>query len=172
MANFVLLQIDTAIFLFTSLVQNGCNTDRYQRNLQWLQKLRTRAANKMAEATAQNIKLQSSLGANPNANGNPIMTSTDQLQSVEDREDVELIGWRTRLIRHADQQHRQTSNNYKTPGAMTSDTASTAMAQDGLMAANQTMLQSTDDVLREFWDPIILHDLLETTNEQPNVRTY
>ncbi|EPE06816.1 hypothetical protein F503_03243 [Ophiostoma piceae UAMH 11346] len=176
MANFVLLQIDTAIFLFTSLVQNGANTARYQRNLQWLQKLRTRAASKMAEASAQTMKQQSTTDiANEHGNTstdttNPVMTTPDQInQNTEDGEDVELIGWRTRLIRHADQQHRQTTgNNNKTPGTATTDTTPTAIASDGLIVASQAILQSTDDVLREFWDPIILHDLLEVTNEQPN----
>ncbi|OAA59728.1 Transcription factor [Niveomyces insectorum RCEF 264] len=166
MAAFVLSQIDAAIALFTSLVQNGASTPRYQRNLQWLQKLRSRAAAKMATVSAQNVQ---------HAQNTASMAEAHTDQAAEDGEDVELIGWRTRLIRQADR-HRQTTSS-KMPGLAADNTTPNMVASntpngsvnDGLMVPNQTLPQSTDDLLHEFWDPIILHDLLEVTNEQqPN----
>ncbi|CAK7207518.1 hypothetical protein SEUCBS139899_010328 [Sporothrix eucalyptigena] len=135
MAHFVLLQIDRAIALFTSLVQNGANTPRYQRNLQWLHKLRARAAAKKARAEEQ-----------PDAGRAAI---TDQGQ---DDKDIELIGWRTRLIRQADQQQQQQTvvtiaSPVHAPLTNTSTTLTTT-----------TDTAAGDDVLREFWDPITLHD--------------
>ena len=206
MANFVLLQIDTSIALFSSLVQNGANTPRYQRNLQWLQRLRARAAAKMEEASQQQgSSVTKATGTTPD------MLSGSAAAGQDDR-DVELIGWRTRLIRQADQQQQQqqqhttqqtiingssngtmngisnysnlntnTNNNgsynqysnhysggssYGTAMATTDETPP-SMAGSIIMPAmaGQVTLQSTDDVLREFWDPIMLHNLLEGGND-------
>lgn len=97
MATFVIAQLDAAIDLFTSLIHHGANTPRYRRNLQWLLKLRVRASSKISTASIAQ-------GADSQRDAHP-----ERQRSREDREDsedVELLGWRTRLIERAGQDHR------------------------------------------------------------------
>lgn len=94
LASFVIAQIDAAISLFTSLLQHGARTPRYKSNLQWLLKLRTRALSKITEATIDSGR-QSTSG---NREGH----------KENDEEDVELLGWRTRLIERMDQGRQKT----------------------------------------------------------------
>ena len=97
MSAFVLEQIDATISLFTSLIQHGAGTPRYRRNLQWLQKLRARAKAKIAALTEAQLT-------------NRRRAQEDGQQSTseerEDGEDVELLGWRTRLIERAGQNRK------------------------------------------------------------------
>ncbi|KAK9350906.1 hypothetical protein V1523DRAFT_418316 [Lipomyces doorenjongii] len=98
MGTFVVAQIDAAIGLFTSLIQHGASTPRYHRNLQWLLKLRARASSKISMAsTSKKVDLQNDADLNRRRSGD----------DREDGEDVELVGWRTRLIERAGQD-RQT----------------------------------------------------------------
>ena len=90
MASFVITQIDASISLFTSLLQHGARTPRYKSNLQWLLNLRTRALSKISAASTDT---------------NRRSTSGDR---ENDEEDVELLGWRTRLIERADQGRQKT----------------------------------------------------------------
>jgi hypothetical protein len=94
MAIFAFEQIDAAVSLFTSLVQHGGGTPRYHRNLQWLQKLRARASSKLATVSAAQ-----KTGLARDAGPDRRTTSEDR----EDTEDIELLGWRTRLIERAAQ---------------------------------------------------------------------
>ncbi|CAK7235708.1 hypothetical protein SBRCBS47491_009387 [Sporothrix bragantina] len=232
MANFALLQIDTAIALFMSLVQNGANTPRYQRNLQWLQKLRSRATAKMDEAGS----LQQGKTTTADAAMDTAGTNTNNAGQQDER-DVELLGWRTRLIRQAGQQavqhtvintrahggkskgnrsknrtnpknnsssrssgggndgsngnndtycsnnndsssindgnnynnhnsHNNHNNSYDDNSsieAVTANTTPTAVAGHMPAMNGQMALQATEEVLREFWDPIMLQDLLDGT---------
>jgi hypothetical protein len=88
MATFALAQIDAAIDLFVSLIQHGAGNPRHQRNLQWLLKLRARALSKMSSAsTAQQD--------NPERRADQTSRRSEE---EEESEDVELLGWRTRLI--------------------------------------------------------------------------
>ncbi len=109
MATFALGQIDATICLFTSLTQHGGGTARYHRNLQWLQKLRARASLKISTVPkAQKIGLQRD-------------ARLDQRTSSEDREDaedIELLGWRTRLIERAGQ-GRPTISTIRLPATPT-----------------------------------------------------
>lgn len=97
MSTFVLAQLDAAVDLFTSLIQHGANTPRYCSNLQWLLKLRARASSKVsAVTTAQTADSQRD-------------TDPERQRSGADRkdsEDVELLGWRTRLIERAGREHQ------------------------------------------------------------------
>lgn len=109
MGTFVLSQIDAAINLFTSLIRNGANTPRYNRNLQWLMKLRARASSKISKASTPQQYTNSNNPQrdddhDPHHDHNP-----DRHRSREEREeseDVELLGWRTRLIERAGQNHQ------------------------------------------------------------------
>lgn len=83
LASFALSQIDAAIALFSSAVQMHAS-QRAVGNLQWLLRLRSRAFQKMSAARS----------------GPAIREATDTEQSESD-EDVELLGWRTRLIERA-----------------------------------------------------------------------
>jgi hypothetical protein len=85
----VLAQIDATIDLFMLLIQRYASTPRYQRNLQWLLKLRARALSKIStEASAPQDDTQRSVEHN----------WTRRSDDRENGEDVELLGWRTRLI--------------------------------------------------------------------------
>lgn len=96
MATFVLAQIDAAIGLFTTLTrQHGADFPRYRRNLQWLMKLRARAAAKISKASPAQI--------NTSLRDNDLDQRIGSDDSREDGEDVELLGWRTRLIERAGQ---------------------------------------------------------------------
>lgn len=106
MAGFVLAQIDAAISLFASLLQHGARTPprRYKRNLQWLLELRTRALSKTSKVSTTHEQ------------GGPQRDADQDRQSNhgggdghrEQDEDVELLGWRTRLIERAGQGRKKT----------------------------------------------------------------
>ncbi|KAL4764891.1 Zn(II)2Cys6 transcription factor [Aspergillus foveolatus] len=178
MATFVLGQIDTAIELFTSLVQTA-NTPRYRRNLQWLTKLRARVSSKISTASIQ---------ANSQRPENAALAS-DRLTGAirgdrEDSEDVELLGWRTRLIERADHHNRHTIRTIPLPGSLndgpdpTPRDAGFENAQSG-GDTNLTNLDptvpnvsfpwvtpdSTDGLLHDFWDPMLLQDIFGPTHE-------
>lgn len=104
MATFALSQIDAAIGLFTSLTQHGAGTPRYNRNLRWLLKLRNRASSK--------IHTMASTRRNSDAD------ASGENGSREDCEDVELLGWRTRLIERSDRE-RQTIKTIHLPAPLT-----------------------------------------------------
>lgn len=110
MATFVLAQIDAAIDLFTSLIQQGASTPRYKRNLQWLSKLRARAASKISTAsTTQEVDSHRDTGLDPRRSR----------EDAEDGEDIELLGWRTRLIERVGQ-GRQTIRTIRLATTQTS----------------------------------------------------
>ncbi|KAL4749214.1 hypothetical protein BDW72DRAFT_195035 [Aspergillus terricola var. indicus] len=178
MATFVLGQIDIAIELFTSLVQPA-NTPRYRRNLQWLVKLRARVSSKISTASTQ-VNSQRPENAAP---ANDIQTDAAR-GDREDSEDVELLGWRTRLIERADHQNRHTIRTIPLPGSLNDSSdppprdAGFENTQSG-GDANLTNLDptmpnvsfpwvtpdSTDGLLHDFWDPMLLHDIFGPAHE-------
>ncbi|OAL44454.1 hypothetical protein IQ07DRAFT_521681 [Pyrenochaeta sp. DS3sAY3a] len=179
MSSYVLMQIDSAIDLFTSLIQHGAGTPRYRRNLDWLKKLRVRAFSKMTAAvTTQEFE------------GHPEASPRARLsQGVEDSEDVELLGWRTRLIERAGQARQtiRTIHHPATPtGSYITGNADSPHAQmdsrdpQGRLRAIQGMsIQApptlttpdvTDDLLHGFWDPMLLQDILG--DDHPDVSKY
>lgn len=69
--------INSAITLYTSIVQSY-STGRLVKNLEWLLKLRHRATTRMSAAGGdQGVQVE---------------------QHSDDEEDIELLGWRTRLV--------------------------------------------------------------------------
>jgi hypothetical protein len=108
MSAFALAQIDAAIDLFIFLIQHGAGSPRYQRNLQWLLKLRARVLSKISTtASAPQDGPQRQLDQN--------WRRTDDR---ENGEDVELLGWRTRLIERGGQD-RQTIKTIHVPSTPT-----------------------------------------------------
>lgn len=103
MANFALTQIDAAISLFTSLLQHGAHPPRYKRNLQWLLNLRTRAVSKISSVSALQ-RGNSRRDTDATRQSNDVDGNGDR----EDDEDIEFLGWRTRLIERAGQGHQKT----------------------------------------------------------------
>jgi hypothetical protein len=99
LATLIVAQIDDSICLFTSLIQHGANTPRYHRNLQSLLKLRAQVASKISTASTAKNGMQLD-AVHPNQPENGVRENGD------DDEDVELIGWRTRLIELAGQDRR------------------------------------------------------------------
>lgn len=86
MSSFAFTQIDAAITLFQSLIDNGGGTPRYRANLEWLKKLRARALASLQAAAA---------GPSPD--------DPQHINGSQGGEDEELVGWRTRLIERAGQ---------------------------------------------------------------------
>ncbi|KAI9147388.1 hypothetical protein HJFPF1_12408 [Paramyrothecium foliicola] len=165
MGTIVIAKIDASIALFTSLIQHGAGTPRYQRNLQWLQKLRARAMAKIASASAA-LRSDSLVGSDQQAD----------CDAGEDREDLELVGWRTRLIQLATDQKRTTTRTVRltTTGRQNAEMQGSPSNESGITMPT-TLLpistsDSTDDILHDFWDPIILQDVPEMSQTQPNSR--
>jgi hypothetical protein len=98
LASFALSQIDAAIALFSSAVQMHASP-RAVGNLQWLLRLRSRAVSKMHAASNEDVG-----------------RAMDPEQSDSD-EDVELLGWRTRLIERA-AAGAQTAKTIQSEGAL------------------------------------------------------
>ncbi|KAM0226779.1 hypothetical protein ACHAPO_012076 [Fusarium lateritium] len=130
MTQFALTQIDAAISLFTSLLQHGAQTPRYKSNLQWLLNLRTRALAKISSVSTSQ-------------RGNPQGDVDEQRQSDsgdrEDDEDVEMLGWRTRLIERAGQNRQKTI---------------------------RTIRLSETPTLHDFWDPVLLQNVFGPSQDQ------
>ncbi|PVH82125.1 hypothetical protein DL98DRAFT_653478 [Cadophora sp. DSE1049] len=175
MATFAVGQIDVAIALFTSLTQHGANTPRYRRNLQWLQKLRAKASDKISEASAA-PRLSPQRGTEHHGNGD----------EREDADDVELLGWRTRLIERVGQD-RPTRSTIRLPatptGSLTSNAPGSVSDQNHI--GNQNNIENADpnrpyaslpftapdpidDILRDFWDPLIMQDIFAAPPDQFN----
>ncbi|KAH7070681.1 hypothetical protein BKA63DRAFT_545166 [Paraphoma chrysanthemicola] len=169
MFSFILAQIDAAITLFTSLIRLGAGTPRYRRNLKWLSKLRARVA-----ANTPN--------ADEMASAQPDFHDDERRATQEDgdNEDVELLGWRTRLIERGGQARRtiRTINVAATPpGSHITDNSSPGHNRTGFQnlqaplaalqprASNDAPLMANaglmDDLLHDFWDPMLLQDIFE-----------
>ncbi|XEV01060.1 hypothetical protein FSHL1_006347 [Fusarium sambucinum] len=174
MTQFALTQIDAAISLFTSLLQHGAQTPRYKSNLQWLLNLRTRALAKISSVSTSQ-------------RGNPQGDVDEQRQSDsgdrEDDEDVEMLGWRTRLIERAGQNKQKTIRTIRlseTPTVSPNANAVTAslnsfhprvqLGTTDIPSVNLSMpamnLDSTNDLLHDFWDPVLLQDVCGPSQDQ------
>ncbi|KAI2919210.1 hypothetical protein CBS147320_8664 [Aspergillus niger] len=171
MATFALTQVDAAINLFTSLAQHGANTPRYCRNLQWLSKLRARASSKIATVSTATQQVDSQRDQ-----GDPDGQEIGR-EDREDSEDVELLGWRTRLIERAGQGRPtiRTIQLAETPtdayeSLDVSNASPPGHPQGELGIGNNIMMpgsslpmvtpDSTNDLLQDFWDPMLLQDIL------------
>lgn len=156
MASFVLAQIDTAVNLFTSLLQHGARTPRYKRNLQWLINLRSRALSKVSQAsTAQRGDPQRDAGPEWQGKGG----NGDGDGHREHEEDVELLGWRTRLIERAGQGREKTvrtirraeTSNESPTNSHTTETTNPPLNEINPMPAGAfptASLDSTNEIVR------------------------
>lgn len=77
LASYALSLIDSAITLFTSIIQTH-STTRLLRNLEWLLKIRQRASSRINAASTTQADCTAASG--------------------QEEDDAELIGWRTRLV--------------------------------------------------------------------------
>ncbi|KAJ4232332.1 hypothetical protein NW759_002720 [Fusarium solani] len=171
MASFALTQIDAAISLFTSLLQHGAHPLRYKRNLQWLLNLRTRALSKISSVSASqrgnSRRDTDAVGQND---------GEDAGGDREDDEDVELLGWRTRLIERMGQGHQKTIRTIRlsetpsvSPNMNVTSTSVNSFHPQGQMGlsdmanSNPSLpavnLDSTNELLHDFWDPVLLQDV-------------
>lgn len=80
LAPYALTVIDSAILLLTRVIVSW-PSPRMAKNLKWLHRLRSRAAAKLASVTRA-----------------PNLPPGDTDRSASDDEDVELVGWCTRLV--------------------------------------------------------------------------
>ncbi|KAL1866188.1 hypothetical protein Daus18300_006852 [Diaporthe australafricana] len=140
MAGFVLAQINAAISLFTSLLQHGARTPRYKRNLQWLLNLRTQALSKTSKAS------NTQEGGDPQSGADQDQQSNHGDGHREQDEDLELLGWRTRLIERAGQGRKKTIRTIPLAETPTgSQITDIAMPSASLPAVT---LDSTNDIVR------------------------
>jgi hypothetical protein len=100
LAPLALALFDKAINLYSSVVQ-GNSSSRIVQNLKWLQRLRARAGERMRRAEEG-----ASGGAGGNGGSGNGMGTEDNRGRGDDSEgeglnDVELLGWRTRLVKRA-----------------------------------------------------------------------
>ncbi|GMK58493.1 hypothetical protein CspeluHIS016_0505250 [Cutaneotrichosporon spelunceum] len=153
LAGFALSQIDAAIALYTGVVQ-GRTSRRMIHNLQWLMKLRQRASDRIARETAN-------AGAEEGLR---------EIEDLSDSDEVELLGWRTRLIQRAT--HGATPTQTATtialpsPRTNTSPNAAVQATLASALAAHFEPTQtsphtdgSTDALMAQFWDPMLLQDM-------------
>ena len=155
MATFVIAQLDAAIDLFTSLIQHGANTPRYRRNLQWLLKLRVRALSKISTA---------SIAQDTDSQRDAHRERQRSREDREDSEDVELLGWRTRLIERAGQDHQTirtihlretptgsdgTNNSNLSPSARNFGGAQGELGTGNMMVPNSSLSLVTPDSTAE-----------------------
>lgn len=138
MAGFALSQIDAAISLFTSLLQHGARLPRYKRNLQWLLNLRTRALSKTSKAPAAAQQEGGPDRQGPSGDG-------DADGHRDQDEDVELLGWRTRLIERAGQGRGKTVRTIPLAETPTGSQITDVMPSASLPAVT---LDSTNDIVR------------------------
>ncbi|KAJ4987063.1 transcriptional regulatory protein C1F7.11c 2 [Stagonosporopsis vannaccii] len=168
MSSFALAQIDAAITLFASLIENGGGTPRYRANLEWLKKLRARAIASLQAAAAGPSP------DDPHANGSQGGVG----------EDEELVGWRTRLIERAGQSQykSRTIRLSESPGStrLLADVSGRQSDPHGNVVSNQgtaaslagsalsapTHDLSTNDLLTGFWEPMLLQDAFDASNNQ------
>ncbi|WVQ67495.1 uncharacterized protein L199_005695 [Kwoniella botswanensis] len=177
LASFALSQIDATVALYTSGVQGGASK-RTVNNLRWLLRLRVQAARKIEKAIGGQSTAQ--------------QTNYDVGSDSED-ENIELIGWRTRLIERISkggqtaktisQTTPTASAATESPTADVNDTISVALqqllgtsntisAQDGQRSStsmdnesNDFFGNSTNDLLHQFWDPLMLQDMPENSGQ-------
>ncbi|RDH28069.1 hypothetical protein BDQ94DRAFT_163103 [Aspergillus welwitschiae] len=150
---------------------HGANTPRYCRNLQWLSKLRARASSKIATVSTATQQVDSQRDQ-----GDPDGQEIGR-EDREDSEDVELLGWRTRLIERAGQGRPtiRTIQLAETPtdayeSLNVSNASPHGHPQGELGIGNNIMMpgsslpmvtpDSTNDLLQDFWDPMLLQDIL------------
>ncbi|WRT69339.1 uncharacterized protein IL334_006323 [Kwoniella shivajii] len=179
LAGFALSQIDATIAVYTAGVQGG-TSKRMLNNLRWLLRLRAQAARKIDRTVAPDMQAESTADS--------------------DDENIELIGWRTRLIERVSkgsQKARTISHNTpsvsgatESPNADVNDTVSIALqqllgnsqgqgqefhnpAQSGSgvnISSNELFDTSTNDLLHQFWDPMMLQEIPESSG-QPTAGT-
>ncbi|WWC94364.1 hypothetical protein V866_001206 [Kwoniella sp. B9012] len=167
LVGFAISQIDSTISLYTALVQVG-HSKRILNNLRWLLRIRAQATRKIEKSSgeAEGVQLQNGVG------------------EESDDDNVELIGLKTRLIERASRGAQTAKTILQvTPTASgitgsppndINDTISIAL-QDLLHSSvmsgpNEPALDnevtdnsdandtSTNDLLHEFWDPMMLQD--------------
>ncbi|KAK6909911.1 hypothetical protein L486_00437 [Kwoniella mangroviensis CBS 10435] len=170
LVGFALSQVDSTIGLYTAVVQVS-HSKRILHNLRWLLRLRAQAIRKVQKSSGEMG------GTQPGAD----------LGEESDDENVELIGLKTRLIERASRgtQTAKTilqvtpaaSGITESPSNIINDTISLAL-QDILYSSetsgqnaptvskeitsnNDVNDSSTNDLLHEFWDPMMLQDFSE-----------
>lgn len=149
MSSFVITQIDVAIQLFTSLTQHGGGSPAYRSNLQWLAKLRARASSKIAAQKG-------------NREQNYRNDTRRSSAAGEDSEDVELLGWRTRLIERGghNRQTVRTIHNPSTPATSQITQDTNPLASRTPFAGPETNMQNPSLL---FVTPDSTNDLVSTT---------
>ncbi|KAK6904287.1 hypothetical protein I203_107803 [Kwoniella mangroviensis CBS 8507] len=200
LSQFAITSIDQSINVYSLLIKQN-NTTSMIQNHDWLCRLRKRVFNKVLVA-AQSQSQSQSQQDEQEINGRRSSLASDTSQSVPNgngngngtaEEDMDIVGWRTRLIESAsngtqiginissssrppNQQHLNSDPNHIfTPPHSSSDpTMSNGVAPavqqvlqqhlvgtEGIVPTgveNVGMEASTDLMLHQFWDPMMMND--------------
>ncbi|WVF69452.1 hypothetical protein IAT40_004229 [Kwoniella sp. CBS 6097] len=159
LANFAITQIDGAIRLMTLLSQSGASSQRPIKNLQWLHQLRARAVTKMGASQDEDNVLHED--------------ANDSLQ--HNTEDVEHLGWRTRLI-EAGSKNKPTAKTIESAAsAPPTEVPTTVTYSHPFDYSENTAFPFPDDaepmtdpVLHQFWDPVLLQDFFNGPEDLSN----
>ncbi|GMK58988.1 hypothetical protein CspeluHIS016_0700030 [Cutaneotrichosporon spelunceum] len=159
LAPYALTLIDSTILLLSRVIVSW-PSPRMAKNLKWLHRLRGRAATKL-----------SAVAPNPN----PVPMGAES-GSTSDDEDVELVGWCTRLVQrgaHGSQTVRTIlSKSAPSPNVFSSPNTELSSLLDAVlrnsktdsggsasglpMASPSQTDPNTDTLLHEFWDPMLM----------------
>lgn len=129
LASFALSLIDSAIRLYTSIIQTNPTT-RLLKNLEWLLRLRQRASNRIVSAAND-----------PDHDGG---------RSEDEEDNSELIGWRTRLVERLGKGSHKVTTITPTQST-TTPSPNTAMMQTITQALQEHFVpqNATRDTLRQ-----------------------
>ncbi|KLT41091.1 hypothetical protein CC85DRAFT_303533 [Cutaneotrichosporon oleaginosum] len=162
LAPYALTLIDSTILLLSRVIVSW-PSPRMAKNLKWLHRLRGRAAAKLSAVT-------------PNPNPNPAPAAGTDSVSASDDEDVELVGWCTRLVQRGatGSQTVRTILSKSAPSPNVFSSPSTELGSlldavirnanvEGGVGGSQMPITSpshtdpnTDTLLHEFWDPMLM----------------
>uniref|UniRef100_A0A8H7NQV2 Xylanolytic transcriptional activator regulatory domain-containing protein n=1 Tax=Bionectria ochroleuca TaxID=29856 RepID=A0A8H7NQV2_BIOOC len=157
MSSFVLTQLNASISLFTSLLQHGARTPRYKRNLQWLIKLRARALTEISTASTTQRD-----GAQRDAE----QGHRNDVEEERDDEDkiIKMISLATAPVGSQFPDSGSLQQKESMPDGQIG-TLDLGLSNASLPMAT---LDSMNDVLHEFWDPMLLQDVFEGSQDQSN----
>lgn len=138
LADFALGQIDVATACYAALLRTTSSRTLLQ-NHEWLVRLRTRCSSRMSQAQS------SDKGDQP---GPGLQSNTSSSRDDTDG-DVELLGWRTRLIERANKGGQRAT----TIPAHAHGVNASPMSIDGLLGSGAARLPTAQQVMQQHYMP-------------------
>ncbi|OCF32109.1 hypothetical protein I316_06265 [Kwoniella heveanensis BCC8398] len=176
LVGFALALIDTTHRIYESVVKNR-NSPRMVRNLHWLGQLRQKVNARLAQSPGVQLQPTQQLPHEPPTD---VPTDTGAGTEVNDQDDVDLVGWRTKLVDRAGQGLvtsmpkmggpilRAASEAASTVSPVNFDAGSAfvsglamgnVLPMESQMAGSSNAAASWEAELNQFWDSVITHDV-------------